>query len=384
VLQPQRYPDMVNSMLTFYDENGLLPVWDISTWEANTMTGYHAIPVIADAIMKDLPGLDAAKAYEAMKKSSLQPQRGTPEYVHYGYLPQDKGGWSVTVTLEYAFDDYCIAQVAKKLGRMADYQTYLQRSMAYTHLFDPATGFIRAKNSDGKWDLPFDPYYSEHEEKAAYIEGNAWQHSFFVPHDARGLATKHGSYGNFIKKLDSLFTVSSVVKGENVSGDISGLIGQYAHGNEPSHHIAYLYTFVGAPWKTQEKVRMIASSMYHDRPDGYAGNEDCGQMSAWLIWNVLGMYPANPASGQYVFGSPMADQVTINVGPDKKMIIRARNNSPQNKYIQSVQLNGKKYDKTYLDHSVLMQGGTLQFTMGPKPNLAWGTKPQSWPSSVNN
>jgi predicted alpha-1,2-mannosidase len=244
VLQQERYSDILNSMMAFYRENGLLPVWDISTWEANTMTGYHAIPVIADAILKDFPGLDAQKAYEAMKKSSLQQQRGTPEYIKYGYLPQDKGGWSVTVTLEYAFDDYCIAQVAKKLGYANDYQVYLNRSMAYMQLFDPATGFIRAKNSDGKWDLPFDPYYSEHEEKAAYIEGNAWQHSFFVPHDARGLAMEHGSYTNFIKKLDSLFTVSSVIKGENISGDISGLIGQYAHGNEPSHHIRKTNEFI--------------------------------------------------------------------------------------------------------------------------------------------
>jgi predicted alpha-1,2-mannosidase len=285
--------------------------------------------------------------------------------------------------LEYAFDDYCIAQVAKKLNFMADYKIYTQRSLAYKLLFDKNTGFIRARNSDGKFTTPFDPYFSEHEDKAEYVEGNAWQHSFFVPHSPRGLAMQHGSYKNFTKKLDSLFTVSSFIKGKNASPDVSGMLGQYAHGNEPSHHIAYLYTFVGEAYKTQEKVRQIADSIYHSKPDGYAGNEDCGQMSAWLVWNTTGFYPANPASGQYVFGSPLADEILITLSNKKKMLVIAKNNSGFNKYIQKVFLNGKQYTKTYISHSVLLAGGKLVFYMGATPNKNWGLEAKDWPSSVD-
>ncbi len=383
ITQPKRNPDILNSMLDFYNENGLLPVWDLSSWEANTMTGYHAIPVLADAILKNTPGLNALKAYQAMKKSATQTVRGVPDYIKYGYLPQDKGGWSVTVTLEYAFDDYCIAQIAKKLNLEKDYQEYTKRCLAYILLFDKNTGFIRAKNSDGNWTTPFDPYFSEHEEKAEYIEGNAWQHSFFVPHDPRGLAMMHGSKANFIKKLDSLFTVSSFIKGKNASPDVSGMIGQYAHGNEPSHHIAFLFNYVGQAWKTQEKVRMIVDSMYHDKPDGYAGNEDCGQMSAWLVWNTAGLYPANPASGEYVFGTPLANETAISLPNKKKMVITALNFSKNNKYIQQVKLNGKVYTKTFITHKNLLQGGNLVFYMGQKPNKEWGKLPKDWPFSVN-
>jgi predicted alpha-1,2-mannosidase len=383
ITQPRRYPDILNSMLAFYKQNGLLPVWDLSTWETGTMTGYHAIPVLADAILKNTPGLDALTAYNAMKKSATQTVRGVPDYIKYGYLPQDKGGWSVTVTLEYAFDDYCIAQVAKKLNFMADYKTYTKRSLAYKLLFDKNTGFIRARNSDGKFTLPFDPYYSQHDNKAEYVEGNAWQHSFFVPHSPRGLAMQHGSYKNFTKKLDSLFTVSSILTGKNTSNDVSGFVGQYAHGNEPSHHIAYLYTFVGEAYKTQEKVRLIADSMYHSKPDGYAGNEDCGQMSAWLVWSAAGFYPANPASGQYVFGSPLANEILITLPNKKKMLVIAKNNSVANKYIQKVTLNGKPYTKTYISHSALLAGGKLVFYMGATPNKTWGANAKYWPSSID-
>lgn len=379
ITQSQRNPDILNSMLDFYKQNGLLPVWELSTFETGTMTGYHAIPVLADAILKNTPGLDALTAYQAMKKSATQTIRGVPDYIKHGYLPQDKGGWSVTVTLEYAFDDYCIAQVAKKLNFTADYKTYTQRSLAYKLLFDKKTGFIRARNSDGNFTTPFDPYFSEHNDKAAYVEGNAWQHSFFVPHNVRGLAKQHGSYKNFTQKLDSLFTVSPFINGKNASPDVSGMIGQYAHGNEPSHHIAFLYTFVGEGYKTQEKVRQIADSMYHSMPDGYAGNEDCGQMSAWLVWNTAGFYPANPVSGQYVFGSPLADEILITLPNKKKMLVIAKNNSVGNKYIQKVELNGKPYSKTYINHSVLLVGGKLVFYMGPKPNKNWGAKAKDWP-----
>ena len=380
--QPGKLPDLINTMLAFYDENGLLPIWDLSSWETNTMTGYHAIPVIADAILKDTKGFDFVKAYNAMKKSALQDIRGTNFYRQYGYVPQDKYGSSVTVTVEYAYDDWCIAQVAKKLGKSADYETFMKRAAYWKNLFDPGTGFIRAKNSDGNWVVPFDPYLSEHDEhKAMYTEGNAWQHSFFVPQDVAGLARAHGGVAPFIQKLDSLFSISSTISGANSSPDVSGLIGQYAHGNEPSHHIAYMYSFVGQAWKTQRQVRQIMDSMYHDRPDGYSGNEDCGQMSAWAVWSMAGLYPANPASGQYVFGSPQFDEVKFSLAGNRSFVVSTRNAGKGHPYIQSVQLNGRPYSKTYIDHSTLLKGGVLELVMGAHPNKEFGLDPITWPSS---
>jgi len=378
--QPQRYTDMLNSLLAFHDENGLLPVWDLSTWETNTMTGYHAIPVLADAILKDWPGLNAERAYEAMLHSAYQDIRGVPDYIEYGYLPQDKAGGSVTVTLEYAFDDWCIAQVAKKLGKTADYATFMNRAKSYTHLFDSQTGFMRAKTSEGHFVEPFDPFWSEHDfDKSQYIEGNAWQHSFFVPHDVHGLVHLYGGNEGLSSKLDELFAAPSEMHGENISPDASGFIGQYAHGNEPSHHIAYLYSYIGEAWKTQERIRQIVDSMYHDRPDGYAGNEDAGQMSAWAVWSIAGLYPANPASGEYVFGSPCADEVIFALPNDKSFTIRTLDKDAKNGYIQSVTLNGEPYEKTYIRHEDVLNGGKLVFKMGPKPGKRYGRKPESWP-----
>lgn len=367
VTQTERYSSMLNTMLAFYKENGLLPVWDLSANETNCMTGYHAVPVLADAILKGIKGIDVPLAYEAMKKSAMQNIRGTNFYRQYGYIPQDKYGSSVTVTLEYSFDDWCIAQIAKMLGKKDDYAYFIKRSNSWKSLFDPRIGFARAKNSDGKWVVPFDPYFSEHDaDKAMFTEGNAWQHSFFVPHNVEGLSAAYGGRTNFIRKLDSLFTVSSKMTGANQSPDVSGMIGQYAHGNEPSHHIAYLYDFVGASWKTQERVRMIVDSMYHDAPDGYAGNEDCGQMSAWGVWSIIGLYPVNPAGGRYMFGSPSIDQAVIKVNGGK-FVIRSENNSKKNIYIQGVLLNGKPYAKNYITHQDLLKGGELTFRMGPSP-----------------
>ncbi len=382
--QPGRFTELINTMLAFYDENGLLPVWDLSSAETNCMTGYHAIPVVADAILKNTKGIDFQKAYNAMKSSAMQNVRGADLYREYGYLPQDKNGSSVTITIEYAYDDWCIAQVAKKLGKMDDYESFMKRSSSWKNLFDPASGFIRAKNSDGSWVVPFDPYLSEHDEhKAMYTEGNAWQHSFFVPHDVQGLAKAHGGNEKFIQKLDSLFTISSEIKGANKSPDVSGLIGQYAHGNEPSHHIAYMYSYVGAAWKTQEMARVIVDSMYHAKPDGYAGNEDCGQMSAWAVWSMAGLYPGNPSGRQYVFGSPQFDEVKIKLPGNKSFTIRAKNVSKHHPYIQSVQLNSKPYSKTYIDHESILNGGVLEFTMDENPNKEFGKSPSTWPASSN-
>lgn len=385
ITQPEKYTDMLNSMLAFHDENGLLPVWDLSTFETNTMTGYHAIPVLADAILKDWPGLDTERAYQAMRKSAFQEIREVPDYIRYGYVPQDVNGGSVTKTLEYAFDDYCISLVAQKLGKMEDYDLFTKRAKNYVHHFDRESGFMRARLKNGQFVEPFDPFYSEHDfDKSQYIEGNAWQHSFFVPHDVRGLAKLFSKKDGLDKMLDKLFAAPSYMTGENQSPDASGFIGQYAHGNEPSHHIAYMYTYIGKAWKTQEKVRQIVDSMYHDRPDGYAGNEDAGQMSAWAVWSMMGLYPASPVGGEYVFGSPVLDKSTITMPNGKTFTIIAKNNLEKNIYVKSVSLNGKAYHKTYINHADLVKGGELVFEMSSKPNKKFGKHRDSWPTSMEN
>ncbi len=385
ITQPERYTDMMNSMLAFYDENGLLPVWDLSTFETNTMTGYHAIAVLADAVLKDVPGIDQEKAFKAMLASANQQIRQVPDYIEYGYVPQDVYGGSVTSTLEYAFDDYCISLVAKKLGKKKEYDEFTKRAKNYIHLFDPNSGFMRAKLKNGNFVEPFDPFYSEHDfAKSQYIEGNAWQHSFFVPHDVRGLAKQFPKKDGLEKMLDTLFTAPSYMTGENKSPDASGFIGQYAHGNEPSHHIAYMYSYLGKPWKTQEKVRAIIDSMYHERPDGYAGNEDAGQMSAWAVWSMMGLYPASPVNGEYVFGSPVLDKAEITMPNGKSFTIVAKNNSKTNKYINSITLNGEKYNKSFITHADMLKGGTLEFQMSDKPNMKLGTQKKSLPTSMEN
>ncbi len=367
ITQPDMVKDIINSFLAFFDEKGLLPVWDLMNRETNTMTGYHAVPVIADAILKGTKGFDYEKAYAAMITSAMQNQRGTDAYRKYGYLPQDKHGWSVTITLEYAYDDWCIAQVAKKLGKEKDFTEFSKRAAYYRPLFDAGTGFFRAKNSDGQFVAAFDPYYSEHGFDGQYIEGTAWQHSWFVPHDVEDLIRLHGGLTKFLAKLDSLWSVSSKVTGENASADISGMIGQYAHGNEPSHHIAYLYAVAGLPYKTAEKVRQITTTLYQNSTDGLCGNEDCGQMSAWYVFNALGFYPVNPSSGNYYFGSPLIDEATIRLPGGKTFQVIVKNNSPENRYIASLSLNGKPYTENYLAHSDLLKGGTLLITMSKEP-----------------
>lgn len=385
ITQPERYRSILNSMLAFYDEHGLLPVWSLSTNETNTMTGYHAVPVLADAILKDFPGLDQERAYEAMLKSAYQDIREVPAYREYGYVPQDVGGGSVTKTLEYAFDDYAIAQVAKKLGKKKDYKTFIKRAKNFKNLFDPETGFMRAKYKNGKFVGDFDPFYSEHDfDKSQYIEGTAWQHSFFAPHDVRGLATLFPEKNGLEKMLDSLFVVPSYMRGKNTSPDASGFIGQYAHGNEPSHQIPYMYAYIGKHWKTEYRIREIIETLYNDSPNGYPGNEDAGQMSAWTVWSMLGMYPQNPVGGEYVFGSPSVDKAEITMPSGETFTIIAKNNSQKNVYIQSVELNGKPYDKVYIDHKQMMKGGTLIFEMGSEPNKDYGKKKSAWPKSMEN
>ncbi|MBA9078918.1 GH92 family glycosyl hydrolase [Rufibacter quisquiliarum] len=384
ITQPQRVPDMVRSLLAGYQEMGLLPVWELAANETNTMTGYHAVPVLADALLKGhVPQENQETLYQAMLASAAQNIRSTDVYRTYGFIPADKGGQSVTKTLEYAYDDWCIAQVAQKLGKVKDYQAFSQRAAAYQNLFDPQTLFMRGKNADGSWKTPFDPFYSEHGEEGMYIEGTAWQHSWFVPHDVQGLVNLFGSEARFVQHLDSTFKVSSKMTGANVSPDISGLIGQYAHGNEPSHHIAYLYNYAGKPWKTQEKVREILQKMYFNHPDGLSGNEDCGQMSAWYVFSALGFYPVNPADGKYVLGSPLVKEARIQVGQGKTFQITTENNSLEHKYVQQVFLNRQPLRRTYITHQEVMQGGQLKFVMGPSPNKTWGASPAAYPPSMS-
>jgi len=380
ITQPERVDNIINSFLAFYDQYGLLPVWDISFNEANTMTGYHAIPVVADAILKGHKGFDITKAYEAMKKSSMQSIRGTDSYMEYGYLPHDKHTENVTITLEYAFDDWCIAAVAKHLGYSKDFEYYSGRAKNFKNLFDPSTGFFRPKLSDGTWLTPFDPFRSEFGVNP-YTEGNAWQHTFFTPHDVEGLSRLYGGRQALVAKMDSLFTIDSKITG-NAVPDISGLIGQYAHGNEPSHHIPYMYTYLGQPWKTADRAREIMTTLYTDKPDGLCGNEDCGQMSAWYIFSALGFYPCNPASGEYILGSPLMDEATIHLPREKNFKITVRNNSKTNKYIQEVRLNGKPYPKVFINHSAILSGGILEITMGPQPSKTWGVSFNDAPSSM--
>ena len=369
ITQPDKVNDFVRSLLAHYQEYGLLPVWSLLGNETNTMTGYHAVPVIVDAYLKGYRDYDTELAFEAIKASARQDIRGTNYYREYGYIPYDKDGESVTKTLEYAFDDWCIAQMAKAMGKEDDYEAFMARARNYRPLYDASTGFMRAKLSNGEWKTPFDPQFSDHNfDVAEYTEGNAWQHSWFVPQDVNGLIELHGGKAPFITKLDSLFTISSEIKGENASADISGLIGQYAHGNEPSHHIAYLYAYAGAHWKTQERARNIMETQYSTQAEGLCGNEDCGQMSAWYVFSAMGFYPVNPASGIYVIGSPMFEKVKIPLGGEKAFELSVKNYGQP--YIQSATLNGQPLERPYITHAELMEGAKLEMVMGAEPNKA--------------
>ena len=375
LIAPDRVSDMVNSMLAFYDTKKILPVWTLYGNETNTMTGYHSIPVIVDAYQKGIRGFDAEKAYEAMKNTMMQDDRGLIYYKKYGFIPYSLLDESVTITLEYAYDDWCVAQMARALGKEADYQYFLNRSKAYQQLFDKKSGFMRGKSVDGKsWNAPFDPKHSNHREQTDYTEGNAWQHSWFVPQAVDDLIAIHGGNEIFTSRLEKLFTESSEITGDNVSADITGLIGQYAHGNEPSHHIAYMFNHANQPWRTQYWARHIMDTQYNTTPNGLSGNEDCGQMSAWYVLSSIGLYPMNPASGEYEIGSPIFEKSTIKLPENKTFMIEAEYVSHTNFYIQSATLNGKPFTKTTLSHQDILKGGTLHFVMGNKPNKNWGIR----------
>ena len=374
LIEPTRVSHIIKSMLEYYEVNQSLPVWTLYGNETNTMTGYHSIPVIAEAYFKGIRDFDVEKAYEAMKTTMMQDARGLDHYKKHGYIPYDAIDESVTITLEYAYDDWCVAQMAKALGKEDDYQYFLKRSKAYQKLFDPETGFMRGKSSDGtSWNEPFDPKHSNHRENTDYTEGNAWQHSWFVPHATEDFIALHGGPEAFTAKLEQLFTESSEITGDFTSADITGLIGQYAHGNEPSHHIAYLFNRAGQPWRTQYWVREILKTQYNTTPNGLSGNEDAGQMSAWYVLSSMGLYPLNPALAEYEIGSPIFERSTFNLPNGNSFSIVAENNSDENIYIQSATLNGEEYNHTSISHQQILNGGELVLVMGSQPNKSWAT-----------
>ena len=381
ITQPEKVNDMINSMISHYNEYGLLPVWELLGNETGTMIGYHAIPVIADAILKGFNGFNIDEAYDAMKKSAMRDLLGLSSYKKLGYVADDQEVESVSKTLEYAYDDWCIAQVAKYLGKDYDYKYFSNRAEYYKNLFDPVIGFMRAKISNGKWKTPFNPRSSDHRSNE-YTEGTAWQYSWFVPQDVEGLISLFESKEILVQKLDSLFLTDSKIEGDNPSADISGLIGQYAHGNEPSQHIVYIYNFVGEAYKTQQKVHQILTTLYNDSPAGLCGNEDCGQMSAWYILSSLGFYPFNPADQNYVIGSPLFDEATLNLSNGKRFVIKSNNLSDKNIYIQSAKLNGKDLTKSFITQKEILDGGLLEFEMGNQPNKNLWNTPESFPPSM--
>ncbi len=374
IVQRKRTVDLINSMVDMYKADGLLPVWELAANETNCMIGYHAVSVITDAYLKGIRDFDARLALRAMDRTASADHFGLKYYKTKGYIPADKAGESVSRTLEYAYDDWCIAQLAKQLDDSVLYEKYIKRAQYYKNIFDKKLGFFRGK-SNGMFLSPFDPT----QVNFTLTEANTWQYNFFVPQDVNTLSEIMGGDSNFDKKLDSLFTVKGL-SGRKQS-DITGLIGQYAHGNEPSHHMAYLYNFAGKPWKTQQVVHRIMTELYGNAPDGLAGNEDCGQMSAWYVLSAMGFYPVTPGSPDYILGTPEFDTVVINLENGRKFKIIANGLSPRNYYVQSVKYNGEPYGKSYITHDMIMSGGTLTFEMGDKPDKKFGKEPSACPKS---
>ena len=381
ITHPERVSDMVNSMLKIFDHQGKLPIWHLRGNETNTMPGYSGIPVVIDASMKGFEGIDLEEVFEAVKESATgDHEPGVKKLMELGYIPGDYMVESVASSMEYAIGDWAIAQLAKKLNKDEDYNYFMKRSKAYKEYFDNETRFMRGKLTDGSWRNPFDPVRAEHRVND-YCEGNAWQYLWLVPQDPEGLIELLGGDEKYTEKLDELFSMSSEL-GEEASMDITGMIGQYAHGNEPSHHTTYMYAYSGQPYKIADKVRYINNELYTDKPDGLSGNEDCGQMSAWHIFSSLGFYPVNPSNGAYVFGSPLFDKASIALPENKKFTIIAKENSDHNIYIQSVELNGKDYKYSYITHKDIVKGGELIFNMGPKPNKNFGKEKEFRPQSI--
>ncbi len=382
IIQPEMVDNVVNSMLSIYRQQDKLPIWPLMSGETNQMPGYSSVPVIADAYLKGFTGFDAEEALQAMKATATyEKQKGVPYVIEKGYIPADKIHEATSIAMEYAVDDWGIAAMARKMGKTGDAATYAKRAHYYKNYFDSSIHFIRPKLEDGSWRTPYDPARSIHT-VGDFCEGNGWQYTFFAPQDPYGLIGLFGGDKPFVAKLDDFFTNNDSM-GEGASSDITGLIGQYAHGNEPSHHVAYLYAYAGEQWKTAEKVRFIMDEFYTDRPDGIIGNEDCGQMSAWYLLSSMGLYQVNPSDGVFVFGSPCFKKVEMKVRGGKTFTVEAPNNNKENIYIQKVYLNGKPYNKSYIIYDDIINGSTLKFVMGKKPNKNFGKAPANRPVVLN-
>ncbi|MES2060815.1 MAG: GH92 family glycosyl hydrolase [Bacteroidota bacterium] len=374
ILFPNKAGQMVESMLQHYNTTGLLPIWTLWGKESFAMIGNHAIPVIVDASLKGIGGFNKEKAFEAIKATlthNRNPKYDWSLYMRYGYLPSDTvHREAVSRTLEAAYDDWCAAQLAKALHKQADYNYFTKRSKFYVNLFDKSTNLMRGRLSNGDWVQPFAHLDSGQLATGGdYTEGNAWQYVWQVQQDIPGLMKLMGGKKAFCNKLDSLFTMESKVFGKGSTLDVTGLIGQYAHGNEPVHHVAYLYTLAGNPAKTQQRVRQIADQFYLNTPAGLSGNDDCGQMSAWYVFTAMGFYPVNPADGYYVFGAPQISKAVISLPGNKGFTIEAKGLSAANKYVQSVSLNGKPYAKNYISHQDIVNGGKLVFVMSNRASI---------------
>ena len=362
IIDRKRTLDYIQSFLAQYQEGGRLPVWELSSCETDCMIGYHSVPVIVDAYMKGINGFDTKLAFEAMKKSATWKHLGLPALIDHGFLQMDDEHESVSKTLEYAYDDWCIAQFAKQLNDKPGYETFIRRAQSYKNLLDLQTGFMRPRKN-GNWVSPFDP----REVNNNFTEANSWQYSFYTPQDIDGYLKMTGGRKKLEEKLDKLFSESSQTTGRDQS-DITGLVGQYAHGNEPSHHISYLYNFAGAAYKTQEKVHQIMNEMYHDAPDGLAGNEDCGQMSAWYVLSAMGFYPVTPGTTDYIIGTPLFKEVIIHLENGKIFYVKAPATNDKNFYVQSASLNGKAYTRSAISYASIFSGGQFKFNMGSKPS----------------
>jgi predicted alpha-1,2-mannosidase len=394
LIQPQRSSNAINTMISQYVQGGWMPTpQQFGNSYTNDMIGDHPVVVILDAYMKGIRDFDTEKAWEGVKKNATETPSGHRSrgrvgldyYLKYGYLPYDKINQSVSRTLEYSYNDWCVAQLAKSLGKTDDYVSFMKRALNYRNVIDTITGLARPKDSAGLWLTPFNPTFIGHGRERHYTEANAWQYTWFVPHDVQGLIGLEGGRDKFVRKLDTLFTMSSEI--QSTVSDVTGLIGQYAHGNEPSHHTIYLYDYAGAAWKTQYLARKVMDELYNAGPAGLCGNEDMGQMSAWYVFSAMGFYPVTPGQNTYEVGSPLFSKVTIY--PDKpyysgkKFIIEAKDNSRENKYIQSATLNGKPYDKPWFSQADIKDGGILIFQMGPEPNKTWGGSSESAPPSMS-
>ncbi len=360
IVNPKLVHDMIDSMMDMYDATGELPIWPLASGETKTMIGYHAVSVIADAYCKGFRGFDADKALEAMVRSSNINGKASDLYTKYGYVPSDMSRESVSLTLEYAYDDWCIARMAEEMGRTEIAEEYYRRAYNYMNVFDGSTGFFRGRRQQGGWTEPFEPFATGRD----FTEATPWHYRFFAPHDVKGMEQLFGGTEKFEKAVDDLFHLEAEMELDVV--DVSGLMGQYAHGNEPSHHMAYLYSYIGKPWKTQELTRELLDVMYTDKPDGIIGNEDCGQMSAWYVMSALGFYSVCPGTDQFVLTTPLFPYAEINLPTGRKFIIRAEG-AERKHYIRSVTLNGRPLDKAYITYGQIMAGGELVFELSSEP-----------------